>query len=94
MELAIECHDLVKIYLGRPPVEAVRGLDVEVQVVMFRVLGPNGREKPQPSRFLKATDTDVRKCPGSGARFGKPRLTKFENESGFPSENAFRQAYR
>ena len=54
MELAIECHDLVKTYPGRPPVEAVRGIDVEVQVgECFGVLGPNGAGKTTTIEVLE-----------------------------------------
>ena len=39
----IECKQLVKTYPGEPPVEAVRGLDLEVQQgECFGLLGPNG----------------------------------------------------
>ena len=44
--LAIRCQNLVKTYAGRPPVEAVRGIDLEVeQGQCFGVLGPNGAGK-------------------------------------------------
>jgi ABC-2 type transport system ATP-binding protein len=44
--LAIRCSNLVKTYAGRPPVEAVRGIDLEVeQGQCFGVLGPNGAGK-------------------------------------------------
>ena len=46
MPLAIRCQNLVKTYAGRPPVEAVRGIDLEVeQGQCFGVLGPNGAGK-------------------------------------------------
>ncbi len=46
MPLAIRCSNLVKTYAGRPPVEAVRGIDLEVeQGQCFGVLGPNGAGK-------------------------------------------------
>ena len=46
MPLAIRCSDLVKRYEGRPPVEAVRGLDLAVETgECFGLLGPNGAGK-------------------------------------------------
>lgn len=46
MPLAIRCTDLCKRYDGKPPVEAVRGLDLEVEAgECFGLLGPNGAGK-------------------------------------------------
>jgi len=46
MPLAIRCRDLVKTYPGKPPVEAVRGLNIDVESgECFGLLGPNGAGK-------------------------------------------------
>lgn len=54
MTPAILCEDLRKTYRGRPPVEAVRGLDLEVrQGECFGVLGPNGAGKTTTIEILE-----------------------------------------
>ena len=50
---AIRVRDLVKRYPGRPPVEAVRGLSLEVQRgECFGLLGPNGAGKTTTIEIL------------------------------------------
>src|SRR5688572_16284783 len=54
MPPAIRCTGLFKRYPGRPPVEAVRGLDLEVQVgECFGLLGPNGAGKTTTMEILE-----------------------------------------
>jgi ABC-2 type transport system ATP-binding protein len=54
MTLAIDCKDLVKTYPGKPPVEAVRGIDFQVKVgECFGVLGPNGAGKTTTIEILE-----------------------------------------
>ncbi len=62
--VAIRCAGLRKVYPGRPPVEAVRGLDLEVREgECFGLLGPNGAGKTTTVEILEglleATSGDV-----------------------------------
>ncbi|HJZ90616.1 MAG TPA: ABC transporter ATP-binding protein [Gemmataceae bacterium] len=54
MSYAIRCQNLVKTYPGRPPVEAVRGLDLEIRTgECFGLLGPNGAGKTTTMEILE-----------------------------------------
>src|SRR5262245_8421073 len=64
MPHAIECRQLVKRYDGKPPVEAVRGLDLVVnEGECFGLLGRNGAGKTTTLEILEglldATSGDV-----------------------------------
>ena len=51
---AIHCRELFKTYAGRPPVEAVRGIDMTVaEGECFGVLGPNGAGKTTTIEILE-----------------------------------------
>jgi len=54
MSLAIRCRQLIKRYDGRPPVDAVRGLDLDVGIgECFGLLGPNGAGKTTTMEILE-----------------------------------------
>src|SRR5262249_22346507 len=54
MDAAIRCSQLVMTYPGRPPVEAVRSLDLEVaRGECFGLLGPNGAGKTTTIEVLE-----------------------------------------
>jgi ABC-2 type transport system ATP-binding protein len=70
---AIRCHALTKRYPARPPVDAVRGLDLEVESgECFGLLGPNGAGKTTTLEILEgllgATSGDVEVL---GMRWGR-----------------------
>ena len=54
MPPVIRCRNLIKTYEGRPPVEAVRGLDLQVEAgECFGLLGPNGAGKTTTIEILE-----------------------------------------
>ena len=54
MPHAIQCRNLTKRYDGKPPVEAVRGLDLVVEEgECFGLLGPNGAGKTTTMEILE-----------------------------------------
>src|SRR5437764_6783524 len=54
MPAAILCCQLTKRYDGRPPVDAVRGVDLAVEVgECFGLLGPNGAGKTTTIEILE-----------------------------------------
>ena len=54
MPLAIRCTELKKTYPGKPPVEAVRGIDLAIdEGECFGVLGPNGAGKTTTIEMLE-----------------------------------------
>ncbi len=54
MEQAITCRNLHKTYPGKPPVEAVRGIDLTIyRSECFGVLGPNGAGKTTTIEILE-----------------------------------------
>src|SRR5262245_13187949 len=54
MPYAIRCEKLFKRYDGKPPVEAVRGLDLLVETGdCFGLLGPNGAGKTTTIEILE-----------------------------------------
>ena len=80
MPLAIRCENLQKTYPGKPPVEAVRGLDLSVdEGECFGVLGPNGAGKTTTIEILEGLlepsggEVEARRSgSGSASRCRKP----------------------
>jgi ABC-2 type transport system ATP-binding protein len=55
---AIECRALTKTWPGKPPVEAVRGIDLTIeQGICFGVLGPNGAGKTTTIEICEGLQT-------------------------------------
>ncbi len=73
MTPAILCTNLVKRYEGRPPVEAVRGLDLTVQPgECFGLLGPNGAGKTTTIEILEGlTEATSGEVELFGLRWGR-----------------------
>jgi ABC-2 type transport system ATP-binding protein len=70
---AIRCTNLFKRYEGRPPVEAVRGLDLAVEVgECFGLLGPNGAGKTTTIEILEGLlDATAGEVEILGLRWGE-----------------------
>ena len=73
MDIAIRCRDLRKVYEGKPPVEAVRGLDLEVRAgECFGLLGPNGAGKTTTVEILEGVlDASGGEVEVLGLRWGR-----------------------
>jgi len=77
MNAAIQCKDLVKTYDARPPVEAVRGLDLTVEFgECFGLLGPNGAGKTTTIEIIEGlTEPTAGTVEVLGMRWGQDDTT-------------------
>src|SRR5262249_45628568 len=73
MPPAIRCTNLFKRYDGRPPVEAVRGLDLTVESgECFGLLGPNGAGKTTTIEIIEGlTQATAGHVEAFGLRWGR-----------------------
>jgi ABC-2 type transport system ATP-binding protein len=71
--LAIRCANLVKTYAAKPPVEAVRGLDLAVERgECFGLLGPNGAGKTTTIEIIEGLlDATTGEVEVLGMQWGK-----------------------
>jgi len=71
--LAVRCANLVKTYAAKPPVEAVRGLDLAIERgECFGLLGPNGAGKTTTIEIIEGLlDATSGEVEVLGMRWGK-----------------------
>ena len=96
MPSAIRVSNLVKRYDGRPPVEAVRGLDLAVEEgECFGLLGPNGAGKTTTIEIVEGLLPPRRaKSKSSGMRWGARRRRHPPADRHLAARNAaFRKAF-
>ena len=96
MTPAIRVRGLVKTYPGRPPVEAVRGLDLEVPTgECFGLLGPNGAGKTTTLEIIEGLlDPTAGEVEVLGLRWGDERRRDPPQDRHLaPGDAALRQAH-